>query len=81
MTREAILEQLKGVLEVANSGMDYSTVSEGDNLNTDLGMTSIGMLLTIITIEESFHIRFDDVGFNDFVTVGDVIDYIQTKLA
>ena len=34
------------------------------------------MLYTVIGIEEMFGIRFENVGFDDFRTVGDVIDYI-----
>ena len=39
----------------------------------------MGVLYIAIGIEESFGIRFDDVGFGDFKTVGDVIDYIEKK--
>ena len=35
----------------------------------------------IIATEEVFDIRFDDVGVNEFQTVGDVMDYIEGKLA
>ena len=34
----------------------------------------------VIAIEEFFSIQFDDVGFGDFQTVGDVITYIEGKV-
>ena len=50
------------------------------NLTTDLGMTSMGLLYLVIAVEESFDIRFDDVGLADFATVSDVVDYIEGKI-
>ena len=39
-----------------------------------------GVLYVVIAIEEFFNIRFDDVGFADFDTVGDVINYVEAKV-
>ncbi|MBQ1210811.1 MAG: hypothetical protein IIX68_03305 [Clostridia bacterium] len=46
----------------------------------DLGLTSVGVLYNVIAIEEFFNIRFDDVGFADLKTVGEVVDYIDQKI-
>ena len=82
LTRQQILEKLKEVLTFVDgtkadiiNGSDEST-----RLNEDLGLTSVGMLFTVISIEESFNIVFDDIGMDDLKTVGDVIDYIREKL-
>lgn len=56
-------------------------VSEQSRLTEDLGFSSVNMLYMIIATEEVFDIRFDDVGVNEFQTVGDVMDYIEGKLA
>lgn len=56
-------------------------VSEQSRLTEDLGLSSVNMLYMIIATEEVFGIRFDDVGVNEFQTVGDVMDYIEGKLA
>lgn len=56
-------------------------VSEQSRLTEDLGLSSVNMLYVIIATEEVFDIRFDDVGVNEFQTVGDVMDYIEGKLA
>ena len=45
-----------------------------------LGLSSVGVLYVVIGIEEMFGIRFDDVGFSDFETLRDVIDYIEKKV-
>jgi acyl carrier protein len=41
----------------------------------------VGVLYVVIAIEEFFNIQFNDVGFADFKTIGDVIDYIEKELA
>ena len=58
---------------------DAEGLSEDSNLVSDLGLTSVGVLYIVIAIEEFFDIRFDDVGFADFKTIGDVINYIEKK--
>ena len=60
--------------------IDISALDEGANLVTDLGLNSVGVLYIVIAIEEFFGIEFENVGFGDFKTLGDVIDYIEKKL-
>ena len=83
MSRIEIKEKLSEVMKLAapNSGIDMDNLGEGANLMTDVGLSSVGVLYVVIAIEEFFNIRFDNVGFGDFKTVGDVIDYIEKKIA
>ncbi len=83
MTRQEILENLKEILMNADErGSELvDKVSEQSRLTEDLGLSSVNMLYMIIATEEVFDIRFDDVGVNEFQTVGDVMDYIEGKLA
>lgn len=83
MTRNDIIEKLKDILAMAMG--DQSTeilekCTEESSLTTDLGLNSVGILYVVIAIEEFFSVQFDDVGFNDFKTVGDVINYIEKKV-
>lgn len=68
-------------LAMPASDLDLNSLCEDSNLLTDVGLTSVGILYVVIAIEEFFNIRFDDVGFADFKTIGDVIDYIEKKTA
>lgn len=83
MLRNEIKEKLTDVIKMAlpDTELDADTVSENANLVTDLGLSSVGILYIVIAIEEFFNIRFDDVGFADFKTLGDVLDYIEKKSA
>ncbi len=62
------------------SEINEKALNENASLVNDLGLSSVGVLYVVIAIEEFFNIRFDDVGFADFKTVGDVVDYIEKKL-
>lgn len=83
MSRNDIRAKLADVMQMAMPGsqLDANTLTENASLVGDLGLSSVGVLYVVIAIEEFFNIRFDDVGFADFKTVGDVIDYIEKKLA
>ena len=82
MNRAEIIEKLKEILLSADerNRAVVENCTEDSNLMTDFGMTSVGMLYIVIAIEEEFSIEFDDVGVTDFVTLRDVVDYIEAKL-
>ena len=81
MSRNDILVKLGDVMRMAmpSSDLDMTVLSENADLVNDLGLSSVGILYVVIAIEEFFQIRFDNVGFADFKTLGDVIDYIEAK--
>ena len=81
MTDNEILRKLKEIFRTALP--DKADIMESVDLDSDLrtqvGLNSIGMICMVIMIEETFSVQFDDVGFNDFVTVKDVVDYIRSR--
>ncbi len=79
MSREEIKEKLKEVLKMAMGSSADALIkcSEEDRLNEDLGLNSVGILYVVVAIEEFFGVEFSGVGFGDFKTVKDVIDYIE----
>lgn len=78
LTRSEIVQKLTEIVEMA-LGEIAIAADESSDLTTDLGLNSVGLLYVVIAIEEFFGIRFDDVSFGDFRTVGDVVDYIEKK--
>ena len=82
MNRQEIFEKLKEIAELTVQDPSVlANMSEDSDLNTDLGLSSVGMLYIVIAIEEMFYIIMDDVSFGDFKTVRDVVDYIEKKIA
>jgi acyl carrier protein len=82
MNRQEIKTKLCEIMKLAMPQLDMTeeTMNESANLASDLGLSSVGVLYVVIGIEEMFGIRFDDVGFSDFETLSDVIDYIAKKV-
>ena len=80
LTRKEILEKLKSILVDMNPNYAAKTenIGEDDKLLTGLGIDSVSMLYIVIAVEETFGIEFDTD--NPFVTVGEVIDYIERKV-
>lgn len=83
MNRTEIQNQLKDILlstDQRNSDR-IESYNDSSRLIADMGLTSVSMLYMVIAIEETFGICFDNIGMTDLVTLGDVIDYIEKKLA
>ena len=82
MSRNEIKVKLLDVMKIAapTQDIDLDNLTEQSTLVNDIGLSSVGVLYIVIAIEEFFDIRFDDVGFADFKTIGDVIDYIERKV-
>lgn len=82
MDKKQILEKLGGIFKMVmgENAANLETSSENASLVDDLGLNSVGILYLVIAIEESFGIRFDDVGTSDLKTVGQVVEYIRSKV-
>ena len=82
MEREEIIERLKEILltEDDRKAELIENCTEDMSLSEDLGFNSVALLYMVIDIEESFGIRFENVGINDFETLGEVVDYIEEQL-
>ena len=81
LSRNEIKEKLTEIMQMVlrDQMPDVSAMDESSNLVKDLGLNSVGVLYVVIAIEEFFGIEFENVGFGDFATVGDVVDYIEQQ--
>ena len=82
LSRNEIKQKLTDIMKMVMRDRmpDVGTLNESSNLVTDLGLNSVGVLYVVIAIEEFFGIEFENVGFGDFKTIGDVIDYIEQQI-
>lgn len=78
-SRTEIIDKIKWIFEMVVGDNSISNYTEDSRLVEDIGLNSVGLLYVVIGIEEFFQMRFDDVGFADFKTVKDVVDYIEKK--
>ena len=79
MTKEEILTGLKEII-ADRLGSDVSNVDMKTTLTEDLQADSLDKVEMIMDAETKYNIEIDDDASMAFVTVGDVVDYIATKI-
>ena len=77
MQREIIFEELKDILKQIKPSMDFSQINDDSQLVRDVGLDSLTILLLSLAIENKFQFKF--VGNPRFVTVGEVLNYIEAN--
>ena len=78
--RAAIRQTLIELME-ADTGGNYASMEDGQNLRTDLGLDSVDVVSIVSQVERRFRIRLSQQELEKLVTVGDVLDLLQAKLA
>lgn len=75
-------EILQGIKEhLGGRGIDTAAVSLDADLLGDLDLDSLDTVELTLGLEERFAIEIPDSELEDVVTVGDVVDLIERKLA
>jgi acyl carrier protein len=80
MDRAFIRRTLIELLE-ADTGEKYANLDDTANLREGLGLDSVDVVSVVSQIERRFHIRLTHQELEKLVTVADVLDLLQTKLA
>lgn len=70
-------EKLKDLL-VEELQIDAADITLDAKLSTDLGINSIELADLIMLCEEKFGIEIKDEDIHNFVTVGDVVTYLES---
>jgi acyl carrier protein len=74
--RQALLEQLQ-----EDKGEVYEGLDDNVNLRDELGLDSIDVVTLVINIQCRFGIELKSEELETLVTVGNLLDLIQAKLA
>ena len=72
-----MFEKVKEVL-VEELQIDEKDISMDADLSKDLNINSIELADLIMICEEKFGIEISEDDSNNFVTVGDVVDYLES---
>jgi len=78
--RETIRLTLIELLE-ADKGEKFPQINDNQKLREELGLDSLDVVSIVSQIERRFRIRLSHEELQALVTVGDVLDLLQTKLA
>lgn len=73
-----MLENLKKLL-AEELQIDPETVTLDAELTSDLGLNSIELADLVMLCEEKFGVTIDDDDIHKFVTVGDVVEYLEAQ--
>jgi acyl carrier protein len=80
MDRAAIRQTLIELME-ADTGNSYADLDDSKSLRTDLGLDSVDVVSIVSQVERRFRIRLSQQELEKLVSVGDVLDLLQLKLA
>ncbi len=80
MTREEIFAQVKSIL-VDTLSVDEDKVTMDARFQEDLETDSLDLVELVMTLEEQFGIKITDEEAAAIKTVGDAVDFVQTRIA
>ena len=72
-----MFEQFKNIL-VEDFGIDSEAITLEAELTTDLGINSLELADLILLCEDKLGITIEDDQLSRFITVGDVVSYLQS---
>ncbi len=70
-------EKIKGII-VDTLACDEEKVPMEASLKDDLGADSLDSMELVMALEEEFSISIEEEKLADFVTVGDIVEYLNT---
>jgi len=70
------LEKVKSILS-ENLGISKETITENSKLSDDLYMDSLDLVEITVLLEENFGKDIPDAAMEKFITVKDIINYLQ----
>lgn len=71
-----MFENVKNLL-VEELRVDEKDISMDAELANDLGVNSLELADLVLACEEKFNISIDDEDLHTFITVGDVVNYLE----
>ena len=74
----AVIDELKDLISKKLS-VDLSQVTEDAKFTDDLGADSLDLVELVMELEEHFEIEISDEDSQNFLTVKDVVAYIEKK--
>ena len=79
MNNIAILNKIKGLIELVDNNIDISLINENTNLILDLGFDSVRIIYFLLLIENSFKVSVSKLTCNDIKTIKELIEYIYNS--
>jgi acyl carrier protein len=81
MPDRASIRQMLIELVEADTGEKYPDLEDTNSLREDLGLDSVDLVSVVSQVERRFRIRLTQEELQTLVTVGDVLNLLEAKLA
>ena len=78
MERAEIISQILAILEDV-AEVSPEDVNENSVLMDDLDLSSMEILTIVADLEETFGLRIPEKELHNFVTIGDLVDYLAAN--
>jgi acyl carrier protein len=78
--RETIRKTVADLVE-ADTGQKCPALDDGVKMRDDLGLDSVDLVSIVSQVERHFRVRLTHEELEKLVSVGDVLDLLQAKLA
>ena len=75
-----MLEEIKNILVTELNIENPDDITLEASLGNDLGINSLELADLVLLCEEKFNIEIDDDDLRELITVGDVVNYLETKV-
>ena len=72
-----MFERLKKIL-VEELSLNPDDVTPNSELANDLGVNSLELADLVLVCEDEFGVEFNEDDIHKFITVGDVVDYLES---
>ena len=79
LTRDAIRQTVLELIE-SDLGQKFETLDDGKKLREELGLDSVDVVSVVSQIERRFRIRLSTEELQTLVTVGDVLNLLESKI-
>ena len=73
-----MFEKLKDIL-VEELSIEADTITMEAELANDLGINSLELADLVLLCEDTFGVEFDENDMHKFITVGDVVEFLNTN--
>ncbi len=74
-----MFEQVKALL-VEKLNIDADTVTPEAELEKDLGLNSLDVYDLVVSCDEVFNVEIEDETARSFLTVGDIVSYLEQNV-
>lgn len=80
MDRQEITQKIKAIIE-ETTDIPQADMEEDSVLMDDLELSSLEIMTMIADVETCFRIKIPESALRNFITIGDIADFVQANLS